>query len=285
MVKFKYPEEGPDRRRFFTATAVRLSNMGMHLPSHLVEEGRQWYPTVHEVAHENARSVGITQSAASGIIAATSPNLEFDRNVNAVGQLASLDKADWKLIERSAARRTPDNRQMPRIPEVASMLREKAPAMVATYDPNLVKARRILHGEQWRDVLQSPKAFHFAGNIENPGADTGVTVDFRHGDIFTNQMWPAKQKRGLEEWRQPGGTPSRYEHMENITRSAAERAARMDPRFAGILPHDMQAILWVGGKWIEKLGGVRSVGVPRRGQPYTTATGAPLAKQTFWRNG
>lgn len=286
MPYFEYPkEDGPKRRRQFTATAVRLSNMGMHLPAHIVEEGLQWYPTVHEVAREGAKDVGITQSQASGIIAATSPNLEFDRNVNAVAQLAGLSKSDWEMVGRSASRRTPDNQLMPRLPEVTSMLREKAPSLVGSYDANLVKARRILHGEQWREVLESPKAHHFAGNIENPGIDTGVTVDFRHADIIANQMYPAKDKgRGIEAWRNPGGTLTRYEHMENITRAAAERASRRHPLFKGIMPHDMQAILWVGGKWIEKRGNTRSRGVPRRGQPYTTATGAPLARDEFWRN-
>lgn len=262
-----------------------MSNMGMNLPTHIVEEGKQWYPRVHGIARRSAQEAGISTSQASGIIAAVSPNLEFEeRNEHAVSQLTNLSKSDWEMVERSASQKSPSGQSMKRIGEVTHMLREKAPALVSSYDLSLMRARRILHGEQWRDVLQSPKTFRFAGNIENPYEDTGVTVDFRHHDILVNQMLPAKDAdRGISSWRNVTGKPTRYEHMEDITRNAASRASRMDPRIRGILPHEMQAVLWTGGKWIETQGGTRGVGVPRRGQPYTKATGAPLAHHRFWQ--
>lgn len=268
------------------ATASRLANMGLSLPDSIVTEGRLWYKNVNRISAEDARSAGLSPSQGHGIVAAVSPNLEFEgRNVNAIGQLAKLDESDWNLVRLSAARRTATNKAMPRLPEVTEMLREKAPNLVASYDTGLVKAHRIMQGEQWRNVLKpskGPKGFygktgHFAFNIEEPEEDTGVTIDYRHHDIIANRMMPPKDKRGLE-------AAGRYTTIESITRNAAASAARRDPRFAGILPHDMQAVLWVGGKYIETQGGARGVGVPRVGQRYTTAEGRPLSRDSaFWR--
>ena len=61
--------------------------------------------------------------------------------------------------------------------------------------------------------------------------------------------------------------------MEDITRAAGRSAGRRDDRFADILPHDMQAVLWVGGKWLERGGGVTRQGPKREGQRYTDSRG------------
>lgn len=286
MAFLEWSSEPKTRNREIAATASRLANMGLSLPDSIVSDGRLWYRNINRVATEDARSVGLTASQGAGIIAAVSPNLEFEnRNSSAITQLANLDESDWDLVRRSAVRRTPENRMMPRLPEVTEMLQDKAPDIVASYDLGLLKANRIMQGEQWRNVLKpykGPKGFYgktgkFAGNIENPEEETGVTVDYRHNDIIANRMLPPKYKRGLD-------AASRYNTIEDITRLAAQSASRRDPRFENILPHDLQAVLWVGGKWIESKGGVRGVGVERVGQKYTTAEGRPLHRDSaFWR--
>lgn len=300
MAYFDVPKaESPDDKtpeKFITATARRLVNMGLHLPEHVIQSGKEWYPRVHEIARNavgmetaEGRKIGNTATAA-GIIAAVSPNLEFeDRNAHALTQLSRLDTSDWAMIQRSAEAKQPGtSKQAPRHPEVRAMLAEKAPSLNASYDTSLLKARRLLNGEQISDVLplsSSPKTHHFAFNILNPHEDTGVTVDFRHHDIVANRMLPPKGAgRGISSaGLKTAGRRSRYEDIEHITRMATGRISKMDDRFHGINPHDLQAILWMGGKHIETLGGARKIGVKRQGQPYTTPTGAPLPRDAhFW---
>lgn len=269
------------------ATARRLVNMGMHLPDHVVSEGRQWYPAVHEatskhVGTETAEGAKISSiHQAAGIVAAVSPSMEFEgRNIHALTELRGMGREHWDVIKESAS-------QKKRTPEARSMLREVAPSMSTQSDRNLLKAHRLLHGEQWSEVLPlqtAPKTHHFALNIAEPDRDTGVTVDGRHHDITANSMQGWTQSRGISSAGLKSGKRSRYEVMEDITRTATRRLSSEDPRFGGTQPHDVQAVLWVGGKWIERGGdATRKQGPTRQGQPYTTGMGTPLASQQFWK--
>lgn len=260
--------------------------MGMSLPSHLIEEGRIWYPSVHDASakfinQETAEGRKVSNiHQAAGVVAAVSPSMDFGgKNIKALEELRGMGKEHWDVIRGSSANNG-------RTDEAKAMLKEVAPSMVSASDRDLLKAHRILSGEQWHDVLpitSAPKTHHFALNIAEPYRDTGVTVDGRHHDIIVNQMLPWKDTdRGISSARLASGKPTRYETMENITRIAANSAARRDERFAGIHPHDMQAILWVGGKWIETRGGVMKKGQRRVGQAYTTGRGKPLAEHQFW---
>jgi hypothetical protein len=283
MAVFDVPKD--NRQQYMSSVASRLATMGMHLPDHLVESGKRWYPEVHETVKAQAPSLGISASQGAGIVAAVSPNMDFDnRNIKALEQIGNIDKSGWDMIYRSASRRTPDNRQMKRIPEVTEMLREVAPSLNSSYDASLVNAHRIMHGEQWRDVLTGPKTFRFAGNIENPFEQRGVTVDGRHHDIVANAMYPWTDfERGISSFRK--SRPTRYEDIESVTSIANKAVQRRDSRFAGALDHDLQAILWLGGKFIETQGGVYQKGPARTGQPYTTARGTPLKRdKEFWQS-
>jgi len=289
MAIFKVPKDS-GRQQYMSSVAKRLVNMGMSLPDHVVEEGKMWYPAVHEATAKGSKDIGISTSQGSGIVAAVSPNMDFERNnINALQEITNIDKSGWNMISRSASQIDPTTgRQARRIPEVTEMLREVAPSLGAAYDTSLLKARRILHGEQWRDVLKletGPKTYRFAGNIENPYKDTGVTVDGRHHDIVANSMRPwTNFERGISSANTRSGRPTRYEDIEEITRIASNRISQRDPRFAGIQPHDKQAILWVGGKWIETQGGAKKKGPTRQGQQYTTGLGGPLSRDAhFWR--
>jgi hypothetical protein len=263
--------------------------MGLSLPDHIVEEGKMWYPAVHAATVKGSKDIGISSSQGSGIVAAVSPNMDFERNnINALQEITNIDKSGWDMIQRSASQIDPKTgNRAKRIPEISEMLKEVAPSLGAAYDTSLLKARRILNGEQWRDVLSlrtGPKTFRFAGNIEDPFSDTGVTVDGRHHDIVANSMRPWTDfERGISSAGLESGRPTRYEDIEEITRLATNRMSKRDSRFAGIHPHDAQAIFWVGGKFIETQGGARRVGPKREGQQYTTALGGPLRRDAhFW---
>lgn len=268
------------------ATARRLVNMGLNLPDHIVEEGKEWYPAVHEatgkfVGQETAEGHKITNiHQAAGVVAAVSPSMNFeDRNIHALTELQGMGREHWDVVRGSAQGRK-------RSPEASAMLKEVAPSMATQTDSQLLKAHRILKGEQWHEVIPlqgSPKTHHFTSNIAEPGRDTGVTVDGRHHDIVANNMQGWEQNRGISSAGLKSGKRSRYEAIEGITRAATTRASAEDKRFAGIQPHDMQAVLWVGGKWIERGGdATRKQGPTRVGQPYTSGSGHPLASQQFW---
>lgn len=267
----------PQHRQRVSATARRLANMGMALPDHLVQEGREWYPKVHEasakfIGQETAEGHKITNiHQAAGVVAAVSPSMDFEgKNIKALDELRGMTREHWDVIRHST-------NQPNRTEEARSMLREVAPSMSVQGDRNLLKAQRIMAGEQWHDVLPlqtAPKTHHFTLNIAEPGRDTGVTVDGRHNDIIVNRMmsW-TEHDRGISSAATSSGKPTRYEVMEDITRAAGRSAGRRDERFAGIHPHDMQAILWVGGKWLERGGGVMKQGPTRVGQRYTDSRG------------
>ncbi len=262
-------QKNPQR---FAATARRLANFGMALPDHIVNEGRQWYPAVREATMRGAADIGISGHAGAGIVAAVSPNMDFDNsNINALEEITRLDRSDWSMIERSAQGKQ-------RIPEVGAMISEKAPSLSRSYDANLTKAHRILSGENFEEVLNrrtAPKTNSFARNIYDPDS-MDVTVDGRHHDLIANERVPWEKTRGIGSANLTRGV-SRYEQMEDVTRVATSRASAQDSRFAGITPKDLQAIMWLGGKQVERRWNPeRKTGDARRGQPYMSGSGRPV---------
>ena len=158
------------------------------------------------------------------------------------------------------------------------------------YDQSLVKAHRILQGQQVGDVLSmrtAPKTATFAQNIADPRS-TGVTVDGRSGDVVANIRRPWELNRGLESAQLPSGKETRYESHDRAHVEAGKRLTAQDPRYAGATPKDIQAILWLGAKGIErsqptKSGAPRVQGEKRQGQPYVTPSGQPLERDShFW---
>lgn len=262
----------------FSAVARRLTNMGLRLPDHIVNEGKEWYPTVHETVARQSRGIGLTTSQGAGVVAAVSPNMDFGaRNIKALDEIHGLEESDWKMIYRSA--RSGKERNS----DVAAMLREKAPSLNSSYDANLVKAHRIMRGEDFRTVLDrrtAPKTHSFAHNILEPETEGYITVDGRHADIIANARRDWKQSRGISSANLQRGT-SRYENYEDVTRLAHSRLLKEDPRFAGTRGHDVQAILWLAGRAIERRGDPARINNPnsrgdkRVGQPYVISHGRP----------
>ncbi len=289
----------------FGAVVNRLVNMGLHLPDPVVERGMGWYPTVRETVATQSQAAGLTSSQGAGIVAAVSPNVEFaSRNIKALDEIQNISPEGWDMVKRSASRRHPTGHphaglQMPRITEVGDMLKEVVPSLSGGYDQGLVKAHRILQGQEWRDVLGgAPKTFSFADNIDDPASPL-TTVDGRFHDIIANKRIPWDRNRGLEMANRGRGLTgvgrgsylrgeTRYDSMERATDVATERLVERDPRYAGASSKDIQATLWVGGEGIErstptKKGTPRKEGEHRRGQPYVTPSGHPLERDSrFW---
>lgn len=264
----------------FGATVQRLVNMGLQLPDHIVEEGMRWYPTAHETIASSGRDVDLKPRAAHGVVAAVSPNMDFDnRNVGALRDIRNLDESDWAMIHRSA-QLGPGGKAQKRLPEVAAMLKEKAPSISGAYDPALVKAHRILRGEDPDIVLDrrgAPKTNSFFHNLHEPHISNYVTVDGRHFDIVNNERHPWNMSgRGISSAMNVRGGQTRYENIEELTRVLTNRISDRDPRYRGAAFHDTQAVYWLGGKAIERGGTLQGKGAKRQGQPYTDHRGRPF---------
>lgn len=273
--------------RQFRNAVRNTANMIVSASDSLAEQGLNWYPRVHDVAMAQGRGVGLGIHAASGVVAAVSPSMDFEnQNIHAVTDLAGLSTPEWDMISRSNEQmvQSPATGRMvsaPRDPEVGAMLKERAPNVAAATDANLMKANAIFRGGDYDEVMPrrtSPKTNAFAHTIEDPGLTTHsfVTIDGRQSDIAANQMRPWKQDRRIDSAALASGKPTRYEDNEAVVHAGTEVAGAMDPRFRDANAAGGQATSWMVGKAMEmdterfpkKDGSPRKQGVFREGQPY-----------------
>lgn len=258
----KYPKFDLGNPDQFMQAVRNIQHLHDVTPPHLRASGSEWYPKVHEAVQKGIRRTSVSPEHGAAMVASISPQMDWgSRNIPAFKELHSLKKQDWAAIHRSEAggRRTP---------EVEHLL--KGMSLVHASDTGLVRAHRLMEGENIEDVINrrtAPKIHSFYHNIAYPHQHTHVTIDYRAHDIAINRMYPAAYSgRGLSSAALASGKPTRYEHFEN-----AYRAAGLGRDIE--LPHHMQAIVWEGGKHIEtsaptKSGKPRVKGVTRTGQPY-----------------
>ena len=258
----QYPKLDLGNPRQFRAAVRNVQKLHDVTPPEVRERGQEWYPRVHEAVAKGVRRTKTSPEHGAGIVAAISPQMDWaGRNLPALKSLHKLRKDDWAVIHHSAA-------QGRRTPEAEELL--KGTPLVHAQDKGLVRAHRMMEGEDPREVLPrqtSPKTHSFFHNIAYPGEHTHVTIDYRAHDIAANKMYPAAfTGRGLDTAALKSGKPTRYEHAENVYRAAA-KGRDIE------LPHTLQAITWEGGKHIEtsaptKTGKPRVKGVARKGQKY-----------------
>lgn len=265
-----------------------------------VHEGSIWYPSVREATQKGSRDIGISPTHGSGIVAAVSPNMDFDNNnIHAFGELSTLQPVEKAMI-RESARQSKENtsfnrlleqshrlrgetvpegmlKPTGRIPEVRSMLIERAPSVSPAPDTNIVKALDIMEGAHPDDVLDrrtAPKVNAFYRNIN--GDRSVATIDGREADMSMNMMRPWTGNRGINSASLPSGKPTRYEDHEEILRTALpdiNKSSRIRS-FTGGRGLDIagaQAVKWLVGKQIERTrpdGTVMKQGPARKGQPY-----------------
>lgn len=237
----------------------RLRNIYEATPDEVREAGENWYGNVHDAVHKAVSATpGRTMLHGAGVVAAVSPNMDWERNnINAFDELSSLSGRQWDAVHRSAA--APG----PRTDAAREALHGLS--ISSASDRNLMKAHRIwVAGENPDEVLPrstAPKTNSFMHNIASPHVAGPVTSDGRHSDILADGMRPWEYDRGISSGANKRGTPTRYERYEDATRAAAKGA--------GILPHQMQAVVWEQGKRIERgFDPTRSKGDVRVGQSY-----------------
>lgn len=270
-----YPNVPIHEPRHFERVVGNIRNLHAATPEPLRQEGRLWYPKVNEAVTKGIRGFhDLSHLGGSGLVAALSPGMDFDRsNIQAFHELKHLKQRDWDVLLKHGRFKESEEEGSPqqkRHPAVAHMLQgleiAKAP------DVQLLKAHRILRGENPEDVLfrkTSPKTNSFMHNIHDPSVNRFVTIDGRAHDIGNNRLYPwTYSGRGISSAASspyPSGRPrplTRYEHFENAYKQASE----MEGEGHGLT---MQAITWVGGKHLEKvMSGSAHRGAVRLGQPY-----------------
>lgn len=229
--------------QFRTATQ-HIVNVAATASPEAAEAGALWYPKVNQAASKASRRLGSLDQAA-GVIAATSPNMDFEAvNIHALSEVHRIKASQWREVEKSAlmgGRRTPGAQEA----LAGFTIRQNT-------DNNLLKAKRIIDGEHLDDVLDpvtSPKTNAFAHNIIDPEGEDfeGLTIDGRAHDIARNQMIPWGTTRAIG-----GSRPGRARYDDFVATYHAARPA-VEERLGRAYPGPAtQAVAWVAGKDIER---------------------------------
>jgi hypothetical protein len=258
------------------------------------EFGRTWYPKVHDAVTKGVRRTGLSHLAGSAMVAAVSPNMDWERtNIPAFSELHHLSEDDWQHIHRSASQprvfdpEEQKTKAAPRTAQAQDVLRGMSLSSIP--DSNLVKAHRLLLGEDPEAVLPrqtAPKTNSFMHDIHDPSGESHpggphITIDARQHDMGINRMYPwtfsgrgissadlPSSKRLLKSG-EPGklfGKKTRYEHFEEAARSASRQVGEENPIA-------FQATTWTTGKRLERSvptasGADRQRGPERVGQRY-----------------
>ena len=248
----------------------RLRNIYEATPDEIREAGHHWYGNVHDAAQKAARENGRTTRQAAGVVAAVSPNMDWERNnIHAFHEINQLTPEHWDAIQRSnnqprVVKADGTTTKARRTDEVKEILRGMS--ISTSPDSNLLKAHRIWNGgEDPENVLvrqTAPKTNTFFRNINGPHEDNGGTVDGRHADLIVDAMRPWSGGRGIQSASLPTGRETRYDRYSNATSAAS--------RHYNILPHQFQAVDWEMGKLLERNNDPsRSQGDARTGQSYS----------------
>jgi hypothetical protein len=150
-----------------------------------IQEGKNWYPSVHERCAGWSAKYGVPIEVAAAAIAATSPNCAWDQNLkiaeNALAVANSpvvppLDDA-WKA--KLEAGNVPKD-DWPKPGQAMKDINARALAL-APFSKGLSngigKAIEMARGEPIEDVLKGPKVNSFIDNIAHPESSQEVTVD------------------------------------------------------------------------------------------------------------
>lgn len=232
-------------------------------------EGMAWYGNVHDAI----RKSGLGVHRGAGVVAAVSPNMDFERNnIQALSDIQHLTGKDWNMINSAAGEKK-------RPQEITDMLSERAPSLGHAPSRGLINAGRIMHGENYNDVLSAqtaPKTNAFAHNLEHPEVFGKTTIDGRQADVVVDAMRPWGSPKN-KDGKFPEGTPRPNRNIQSAELKSGketryETYSRHHSAVAqslGIKPHELQAVTWTFGKQVERrFDPERSKGDPRRGQSY-----------------
>jgi hypothetical protein len=125
------------------------------------EQGRAWYRQAHALAWTLAVRYGVSIEQAAGVIAALSPNVRWEKNVQYAEQFLST-------------------------------------AYAPTFGRSRRNAERIVLGEPVLDVLTGPKERAFFRCIFDPERADAVCIDRHAHDLAVGERYGSSRKRLLE---------------------------------------------------------------------------------------
>jgi hypothetical protein len=118
-------------------------------------DGARWYPTARQIAQGFADETGYLVRTVAGVLAAISPGLRWERNL-----ICGLALLRWYRLGHIVVPRRPGHVSVD----------PNAEPVVETYSyRNVLKAKRILAGEDPLAVLSGPKVLAFFGCILDAG--------------------------------------------------------------------------------------------------------------------
>lgn len=172
--------------------------------------GIEWYAAAHDRALKLSERYALPVELVAHVIAALSPNNTWERN------LLDADRLINELLD---------------LPIPIQSLRGTG---YCTYGKNVDKARRIVlaysEGRQWDNILKGRKVTAFAFNIAYPySADGRVTVDVHAYSIAAGRRYTVSSV--------PKFGKRKYEAIAKAYRAVAHEV--------GLLPHELQATVWV----------------------------------------
>lgn len=239
------------------AAVQNITNVYTATPEPARQSGREWYDRVNDATAKGIKGTSLSIQHGAGIVAAVSPQMDWEKNnIDALHELRHLNGSQWGDILKGD--RSP----------LTGMSISRSP------QSGLLKAHRLMEGEEPDTVLDrrsAPKTNSFMHNIAEPDKAGPVTIDGRAYDIANNRMQGWEQPRGIQSADLKTGKKTRYEHFEEAYRGASKAIELQHGD--KLLPHQVQAATWEGGKHLErqaptKSGRPRKVGPTRVGQPY-----------------
>lgn len=289
------------------AAVSRLARYGLEGSPQERTTGKAWYGLGHDVVESQRGDLSFRTAA--GIAAALSPGQDWEKqNIPAIGESQALDEGDWEMVRKGyeggldehRARRARGEQGVPslpsRQPEIAAMLREKAPHLAGASDPMLLKTHAMLQGQDPEEAMTrhaNPKTHAFFHGLMDPRHQGGdLAIDYRMSDMVANQMRSTTAYRALGKgyYKNPpfrGEMQTNYQHHEDIVGQAGQvMAAKGGRSFAAFRqPLAAQAYLWVAGKNYEQRHPDRQMSVQNPGEVFTgpTRTGQPYMSRSGGR--
>lgn len=223
------------------STRVRAGGQG------LMDEAEQWYPMAKRTAAEMSRNSNgrIDTDHAEALIAALSPQMEWDQNVDIAQRMTSY------VAEGNADDKTPEAAALDFIKRQIAFAEEHGYNKPFLDRRKAVDAMSIAMGEGIDEHLNGLKVRSFFNNINDPGGTRDVTID-THMVKVMRAVSP-----GLVKDQKFGGTDASALGLLNANSAkegqqyggagyvAISEAVRAVADELGVSPDTIQAAYWI----------------------------------------
>lgn len=177
-----------------------------------VLDGSTWYVRAHRQVAAAATRQSVPLAAMAGAVAAISPGLSWERNVYYAEQLAAYVAGRGQTGFGGALKR---------------------PAVPTYSYANVEKALAVLRGGLVDDYVTGPKVSAFAALLRDPSDSFAVCID---GHAIMAARGIRRQLR------------DRAGHAGRPEQARIQAAYRAEAARAGLLPNQLQAIVWLAQK-------------------------------------